>query len=123
MSDLPKRLRKTIEWLNRQGFKTTDSGDGQNHADGMECALEFVHIVVVADPGVMAAEADRLHLLFSRAGVDFGKVVLDVAVQNGEDPASKIEATYDPQDEVATIIIYGVEDSDFDWTTHSPRPR
>lgn len=36
-----------VDALNRDGFETTDSGDGTNHKNGMEGAMPFKHVAVV----------------------------------------------------------------------------
>lgn len=99
--DLDPGIRLTVAWLNREGFTTTDSGDGVSKPD-MECALGTANVFVrVASPVDLIAEARRLHTLLESVGVRIGP-------QGPEGPA--IQATYDPGDDSAIIALYGVDD-------------
>lgn len=41
-------VRDLVRELNELGYTTTDSGDGSNHAAGMECALPYRHVFINA---------------------------------------------------------------------------
>jgi len=73
------------------GFHTMDSGDGSNHAAGMECAVPFRMVFVGCRPSELAAEADRLAEWVTSYGLDW--------------PAFSIQASYNPADGVAGIIL------------------
>lgn len=98
MEEISPGVRKLVKWLNIYGFKTTDSGDGSNYKNGMECALEFPHVFMVVAPGKMVEEAHRLLTLFDFLGGNF--------------PELAIQVIYSPQDKMATLMLMGVEDKD-----------
>ena len=95
-------IRLTVEWLNREGFVTTDSGDGVSKPD-MECALAFPNVFIeVPGPSDLVREARRIHGLL--ASIDIGQ-------QGPDEGQPSIQATYDPGDESAIIALYGVDDA------------
>lgn len=97
-------IRKTVEWLRSEGFVTTDSGDGEtNPAEGMEDALEFPHVIMVVRQEEIVQEAERLMGLLDDKGIE----ILPMS-DDGSQPA--IEATYDPADESAVLMLFGVDD-------------
>lgn len=44
-------VRDLVAALRDAGLHTTDSGDGSNHAAGMECALPFPHVFIMCHAG------------------------------------------------------------------------
>ena len=98
IKNLPPKVRDLVVWLNEQGFQTTDSGDGSNFENGMEGALPVPMIVIKTTIIDLIIKASDLHATLSGIGVDFSDPL------NGP----KIEATYDPEDESALIILYNV---------------
>lgn len=49
--DISPDVRDLVVALQAAGFATTDSGDGSNHAEGMECALPYRHVfILTSDP-------------------------------------------------------------------------
>jgi len=58
--------------LNAAGYRTTDSGDGTNFAEGMECALPFRHVFGVFDfeDTDMRIFADELQARYPTAKVE-----------------------------------------------------
>ncbi len=91
-------MRRTVEWMQSHGFKTTDSGDGaQNVAAGMGCAIDRPHVFATVSPADLVSEADRLCVLASVEGM-----------------GGTVEATYSPDDGIAVVCLFGVRDSD--WT-------
>lgn len=96
-------IQQTVAWLQGQGFQTTDSGDGHSN-EGMECALPFPNVTMVCSPAEMAVESDRLLGLLRDRGV---------VVEPGspEEPGPpRIQASYDPANGVAVIMLVNVDD-------------
>jgi len=91
-------IRKTVLWLREHGFDTTDSGDGVTNVEaGMEDALDIPHVhMVISTRRMVSAARDLYDLLLSRK----------IAVDHGT-----IQSTYDPVSGVATLSLYGVDDS------------
>lgn len=107
MNTLDAGIQETVAFLRWHGFKTTDSGDGDaKFADGdpPEGAIPFPHVAIIAEPGAMIAEADRLRDVLNGAGVTIGEIGPD-------ETAPVIQATYDPADGTATIMLLGVNDA------------
>ena len=50
-TDLSPGVADLVLSLNRAGLITSDSGDGSNHAAGMECALPLPHVFIICNPG------------------------------------------------------------------------
>ncbi len=98
MEEISPGVRKLVRWLNINGFTTTDSGDGTNYENGMDCALEFPHVFMVVAPNKMVEEAHRLQGLFGFLG--------------GEFPDLAIQVSYSPQDREAILMLMGVKDED-----------
>ncbi len=53
-------IRDAVLWFNEQGWETCDSGDGSNHAQGMECANEFSHVDIVSTRNEVIDLADEI---------------------------------------------------------------
>jgi hypothetical protein len=73
--DLPKDINpgiaKTVAWLNANGFRTTDSGDGETHM--AECDRPYPYVVIIlGSPLDIVPEVDRLALLLADLGVVVG---------------------------------------------------
>lgn len=98
-------VRRLVAYLNRQGFRTTDSGDGvTNVAAGMEGAMPFPNVAI--EPGAPEAlhtDAHALLLLLADIGIRVHPI------NDGSVPC--IQATYDPADESGVILLTGVDDS------------
>lgn len=94
---LSPNIRKTVMWLRSHGFETTDSGDGTNHAAGMECAFKYANVFMQVDPSLMLQEAHRLLKLVNSHG----------------NPSKyfSIEVSYSPIDEIAMLMLFGFSDS------------
>ena len=102
-ADLCLGIRRTVAWLQGQGFETTDSGDGHSN-EGMECALPFPNVTMVCPPEKMAVESDRLMVLLAGRGVM-------VEPCSPEEPGPpQIQASYDPANGVAAIVMVNVDD-------------
>lgn len=64
-------VRDLVWELNRRGYETTDSGDGTNHANGMEGALPYRHVYgVVPGAADMKLFADRLQSMYPKATIE-----------------------------------------------------
>lgn len=91
MEEICPGIAEVVNLLNAEGFVTTDSGDGSHLKDGMECAWDV--------PMVVCLET---------IGPGFGiraKQLLYILRENGYE--AQVEATYSPNDGIATIIAYG----------------
>jgi len=103
IANLNPEIRDLVVWLNEMGYETTDSGDGTNHTNGMEGALEFPHIAVLFNPNQSRwqnaiLQARDLHKELKERGIKFG--YLD------KDPI--IELHYNPEDDTALIMVCNV---------------
>lgn len=96
-------IRQVVLLLRSWGFKTTDSGDGVTKVGIMECAMPIPHVVIPATRCTMHDVADRLYGKLGDLGCEVDLVDLVL-------PNVKIEATYDPADESAIVIVYGLDD-------------
>ncbi len=101
--DLCPGIRRTVAWLQGHGFETTDSGDGHSN-EGMECALPVPNVTMVCQPWMMTSEADRLLMLLAGHGV-----VLEPCSPEEPGPP-QIQASYDPANGVAAIVMLNVDD-------------
>lgn len=101
LAKVSPNVRALVAWLNNNGFPTTDSGDGSNHAAGMEGACPFPLIAIQVEPTTLVWHAKRLRRLLEGRGVVFTA-----------DAFAKIEATFDPLDGVALILLIGVTSRD-----------
>ena len=99
-------IRRTVSWLRRHGFETTDSGDGISKmidATPEDGVLNTPHVVMVIDPFRMEADSHRLLDLFDDHGVT-------LRVQGSKDDGVQILASYDPADRVAVLMLTGFND-------------
>lgn len=94
---------RTVALLNRLGFETTDSGDGKTNVEaGMEEALDFPHVVIRSCKRDLARDADGLVAELEHIGVKLSP--------QGQGPVW-IEATYDPADGTALVMLCGLDDA------------
>ncbi len=108
-NDLDPGIRRTVQWLQARGFRTTDSGDGIakfQREEPMEGALDYPHVVCVVAASLAVNEADRLADLVRGRGV---KVVPNGRREKGQ---AEVEASYDPADCMAIIVLSGVGDAE-----------
>src|SRR3954471_8634728 len=89
----------TVEWLQWNGFRTTDSGDGQ--ARDFECDQPVPYVHILVDPTHLVAETDRLVNLLTQRGVKLEPM-------NPEGTAPTVEAGYMPLAGVAHISLWNV---------------
>ncbi len=91
MDDICPGIKAVVRLLTKEGFHTTDSGDGSHFKEGMEGAWEM--------PMVACLEESERDLTFRAMRL------LHILRENGYE--AQVEATYSPNDGVATIIAYG----------------
>lgn len=91
-------MRRTVRWVRSLGFETTDSGDGITNVEaGMECALDFPHVVCkVDDPNTGVERAKFLHKCCKDLGLPVPTKV-------------SVEFSYNPED-VGVILLIGLTD-------------
>jgi hypothetical protein len=96
-------ITRTVTWLNQQGFKTTDSGDGYSNA-GMGCELDFPNVTIQCSPYKLVTKARQLMDVLRKQGVEVQPI-------NPENPTGPhIEANFDPSDGIAVILLMHVND-------------
>lgn len=103
MSALNPGIVETVLWLNRNGFETCDSGDGETHDYECDSDFPYVHMMVKAEH--LAQEAKRLReLLKKQFGID--TVPLDESMST-----ASIQATYDPaaDSDLGTLSLFNVK--------------
>lgn len=106
IATLDPGIRETVRRLRDAGFDTRDSGDGVTKlAAGWE-ALDFPHVVIRCEPAQVVAEARRLHTFVTEHGI---------CVEPVGHSSVWIEASYDPVNDIATIMLAGM--SDAAWAT------
>lgn len=117
--ELDPGIREVVRRLNDAGFTTTDSGDGVSKVDWIANgeALDFPHVHVICTGAEMLDETRRLKDVVESWGVRLAPVghesvaLVDLAEASGE-KFGWIQATYDPCDDIAEIMLAGVSDSD-----------
>lgn len=102
---LNQGIRETVRFLRRNGFRTTDSGDGKTNVEaGMEGAIDEPHVVSRSTVADVVEEARRLWAILTDLGLE--------SAAFGEHGGGKfaIEAHYDVGAIVSTITLWGVDD-------------
>lgn len=100
-------IRRTVEWLNANGFKTCDSGDGATHE--FECDRPCAYVVIRVVPEVLITETARLAELLRSRGVEVGDLNEEGTtpfIQGAYVPGSAAEATIDMQN-VDDAMLFG----------------
>lgn len=100
-------VRFLVARMREAGFCTTESGDGTK-VDGQPDALPFPHVYAVVWPADMAAEAQRLAALIASFGVPPGP--------------GDVEASYDPTDGSAVLVVTDASDAWMRAMGEAPRP-
>lgn len=95
---LSPKIRNLVILLNSCGFRTTDSGDGTNAADGMPCAMDIPMVYVASTRDNCVDDADRIAKI--------------LRLRLKEEASWHIEANYSPMDGHAGVLITGVTDDD-----------
>lgn len=90
--ELSPGISGMVRWLRKEhGYRTTDSGDGSNHARGMEGAMPVPMVAIVLDdPALLSFEADVLNARLVDQGI-----------------VAEVEASYDPSNRVPILVIHG----------------
>lgn len=91
MDDICPGIKDVVRLLTKEGFETVDSGDGSHFKEGMEGAFEEPMVACLGEKGPD---------LFFRA-----MRLLHILRENGYE--ARVEATYSPNDGIATIVAYG----------------
>ena len=89
-------IRMLVQFLNEQGFETTDSGDGKTNVEsGMECAMDVPNVHMIVRPADrIVHESRRLYDVMKDHGIALGPL--------GEDGIGPtIEASYSPVDNIS----------------------
>ena len=103
-NELDPGIRRTVAFLHSKGFTTTDSGDGVSKPD-MECATDVPNGCCVVEPAsAPIGEARRLRQELGLVGVGIDAIGPD-------DGAPSIQASYDPGDDSACLMLLGVNDA------------
>jgi hypothetical protein len=117
IDQLSPGVRDLVLWLNEQGFETTDSGDGSNFEEGMECATPHPMVVIVVEPPTLVVPmADRLCMLLEERGISFKVPAHGCEDPPGEFTWPQIQGNYDPNDGMAFIILANVLSKDLEVT-------
>jgi len=93
-------IRRTVVMLDKEGFHTTDSGDGTSNA-GMGCEIAIPNVHMTCESGQLCSVADALHSLLGKYGVD---------TNSDPEVGPVIQATYNPADGFAIVSLFGVDD-------------
>lgn len=90
-------IRRTVWWLQCEGFHTTDSGDGVSKKEAIEDneALPLPHVFMTCDPKALIGAANKLRDLLCSIGLA---------------GAGRVEGSYSPDDGIAIIALYDVND-------------
>ena len=98
VAGLQPGIRNAVLWLRERGYDTCDSGDGTAHAAGMEGAVPWPMVVI------RHGEDTPENRLTHRASG-----LMDLLIEHGlpfsGDERVQIEATYDPHDDTAIILL------------------
>ena len=99
MDEINPGIRKTVALLNANGFKTTDSGDGETHDYACDRDVGYVVVKVLPHQDLVDT-ANRIHDLLVDNGISF-KVDLD---------GVQIQASYSPVDKYQLVDIHNIHD-------------
>lgn len=89
--DLDPGIRNIVAHLRAAGFETTDSGDGRSKSHYDEgFALPFAHVATKSSPELLLTDAEAAYAFLVGADVP---------------PGFKVEASYDPADRTAILLI------------------
>lgn len=97
-------VRKMVRWLRENGFETTDSGDGETKSDEARAFGDIPHVCIKTTRKDLLTEADRL---WNILGYN-----LPLVMNRGE---VHVEATYDPADRSAIILLLRLHDRMLPW--------
>ena len=107
-ADLDPDIVDVVRLLWRAGFWPTDSGDGHTKMERLgydaSDSLAYPHVFMVCERHRLVDEAERLHDLLARLGVNLDRT--DFGPEGVH--AVSIEASYNPADGVAVLMLCGV---------------
>ena len=107
VTTLDPGIRDTVQWMLDLGYETTDSGDGKTKpAQGDADALPYPHVSMRTTRERLTFDADKLLEQLREIGIPIAP-----AGEDASRPA--IQATYDPADGSALLILTGVDDALF----------
>lgn len=93
-------VRDLVVYLNNElEYPTTDSGDGSNHAAGMECAPPFPMVAMDVSDRDQVIAAKRLESWLYLEGVRFRPT---------DDDGPRIEVNYSPHDDISILLLINV---------------
>lgn len=94
-------LRKTVIWLNTNGFITVESGDGDTSlSDKYECDRDYPYVMMTVEPQDIIKETERLYQLLRQQYITVDTIGGDISIQ----------ASFDPANYSAVICLMGVND-------------
>ena len=104
IAGLDPGIVKVVAFLRKNGFHTTDSGDGVTKLTpgyDPDCVMDIPHVFMQVQPATMLVdEANRLSRLLR----------MHFAVRPA--PANmRVEASYDPTDRIAILALTGLDDA------------
>lgn len=105
--ELDPGIREVVRLLRAHGLHTCDSGDGVTKLGEMGCALPYPNVVVQCAPADIASTADLMLAVLANAGVE----VLPLGPDSHESGDPTIEASYDPTNRIAVVVLTNVDDS------------
>lgn len=104
--ELSPGIRHLVRALNEHGFETTDSGDGTNFKEGMECSVPYPMVVVQSRTNMGPTyEAECVWEFLIRIGVPMGET-------NANGNVRDVEATYSVHSDSSFVIVTHVLDTD-----------
>jgi len=95
-------IRRVVAWLRARDFETTDSGDGVSKPGIGEDhgPMDVPHVFMRVPAGVLVQRAKYLQNELRRAGFT--------------PRPGRVQASYDPADDVGLLALVGIDDSDLD---------
>lgn len=90
LQELCPGIREAVRFLQMEGFETIDSGDGSLAKAGMECAFDEPMVGIKVEPHSLIVDSHRLRSILLANQIN-----------------ANIEASYNPDDEVAVIVVFG----------------
>lgn len=110
--ELDPGIRQVVRWLNDNGFRTTDSGDGKTkYVEGEEpcCALPFPNVALKTTPKDLVTDCDRLADLLRGRGIEVRSMGWDGPEEEG---LVNFQGFYDPSASTtdAYILLTGLDD-------------
>lgn len=99
---LSPNIRKLVKLLHYWGYETTDSGDGTNAKEGMECAVPEPMVVVQIASGDLVGSAQALVGRLYGVGVKMGV------------GHRRVDASYSSEDDLHLLLVLNVTDEDLD---------